>query len=684
MPGAAGLAHGHGAVLDPVPALVVVEVVGLAVGDDEEQPSAPPLRRKPGRGVADAGAEAGVEARGQRGDARLDRSAHRLVEALGGGHIDTVALERAEGLHRHLIAAGVEPPGERGQRLALDVDHRAARHRAFGRARDVEQDRHREVAVHRPRLAPDPVRALARDGDADARAHRGVKVQLVPVAVAGGDDATRAHRLELAADGADAAAGGLVEGGGAGGGVGLAVQHAGVGGQIAARPRVPFGIGEDARQRLAVHVLGGEVEMQLEPRGRGLADLAEPQLVLIVQRLAGAVVVVILDPAVEVEELGPGEDRLELVQDQAVLALGGVGLTAAGADGLVGGLPGVFGRAVGLAGLDPVRRRGGARLDRDPEGHGAHGLVAAGGGQVCGVARVERGHQRGRAGGQRRRVAEQAADHRLDGGLVRGQRGLRAGGADQRAQLVIERHQPRRGLGHPRHRGPRGGERGEVAAQRVVVGRGRPRMGRERRHPEVERAVRLNRRQQREARRQAQDAGLKARLRQRLGLGPQPPPPAEPVPADPVGAGAELDRVIPAEAPEQHREAPRHLGQGDPRGLVRGHRVEARGPAVPQLADGLLRLPRLDLAPVQGCSHFVLPKYPGLLNARKTVRWTVFSEEGRGSGPGQSPGPAVQPKTATTRSARPRFTSASSVSGSIIAADTARLRSMPPAISVAA
>jgi hypothetical protein len=60
------------------------------------------------------------------------------------------------------VAAGVQPPGQRRQRLAFDVDDGAAvmamaGNGAFGAARDVEQDRHGQIAAFGPGLAPDAV-----------------------------------------------------------------------------------------------------------------------------------------------------------------------------------------------------------------------------------------------------------------------------------------------------------------------------------------------------------------------------------------------------------------------------------------------------------------------------------------------------------------------------------------------
>ena len=90
----------------------------------------------------------------------------------------------------------------------------------------------------------------------------------------------------------------------------------------------------------------------------------EPDLILIVGGLLCIVGVVVLDTAVEVDELGPGQQRLELVEDETVLALGLIGLAAARAVGLRS--LALLGLSFGGAGLDarmlrhgPTRRRSG-------------------------------------------------------------------------------------------------------------------------------------------------------------------------------------------------------------------------------------------------------------------------------------------------------------------------------------
>ena len=72
LPGPARLADSHAGVLDAVAPFVVVEIVGFAVGDDQQQPAFAALLCQIGRGMTDRRAEAGVKAGTQRGDALFD------------------------------------------------------------------------------------------------------------------------------------------------------------------------------------------------------------------------------------------------------------------------------------------------------------------------------------------------------------------------------------------------------------------------------------------------------------------------------------------------------------------------------------------------------------------------------------------------------------------------------------
>ena len=165
------------------------------------------------------------------------------------------------------------------------------------------------------------------------------------------------------------------------------------------------------------------------------------------------------------------------------------------------------------------------------------------------------------------------------------------------------------------------------------------------REPEIERGVDAAVGEGGDLGRQAQDAAVEGGARDALGDGSELAAEREAVRDGLRGRGADLDGGPAAEAAKEHGDAARHLVEGDARVLVEGGgRIETAGEGMPELADGLFRLPGFDVE----AAH------------------------------------ARQPMTAVTRSSRPRLTSSSSVSGSIIAARIARSTGMPPAIRVAA
>ncbi len=125
---------------------------------------------------------------------------------------------------------------------------------------------------------------------------------------------------------------------------------------------------------------------------------------------------------------------------------------------------------------------------------------------------------------------------------------------------------------------------------------------------------------------------------------PKPTPGRETVRPRLGHRGTQLDAAPAAETAKQHGKAGCHLVEHHCRGVVGIGRVEPVDERMPDLADGLLGLPDIEV----------------------------------------EPGHAPQPKTVITRSRRPCRTSSSSVSGSIMATRTARSSGRPPAISVAA
>ena len=86
-----------------------------------------PASRQPGRDVADGGAEPGVMAGLQRGDARFDGLGPiGSSKCLASCTKTRDALQRGKGMDGETVAAGVQAPGQRRQRLAFDVDDAAA------------------------------------------------------------------------------------------------------------------------------------------------------------------------------------------------------------------------------------------------------------------------------------------------------------------------------------------------------------------------------------------------------------------------------------------------------------------------------------------------------------------------------------------------------------------------------
>ena len=103
-------------------------------------------------------------------------------------------------------------------------------------------------------------------------------------------------------------------------GLALGFQHAGVVGHQGAGAVVPLGIGEAPRKAFVLGVLRREVQRQAQPR-RGAAEvLRQRDVILVFGGLRRVVGVVVVGGAVEVQALRPGHDRLEAVDDEAVLA----------------------------------------------------------------------------------------------------------------------------------------------------------------------------------------------------------------------------------------------------------------------------------------------------------------------------------------------------------------------------
>ena len=103
--------------------------------------------------MAQRRADAGIKARLQPCDPRIDLAPKRLVETLADVEENLFAPQRGKGEEREVVAACVQTARKRDQRLTRHRDHRAAMHGAFRRARGVEQHGDGEIALVVARIA---------------------------------------------------------------------------------------------------------------------------------------------------------------------------------------------------------------------------------------------------------------------------------------------------------------------------------------------------------------------------------------------------------------------------------------------------------------------------------------------------------------------------------------------------
>ncbi len=245
-------------------------------------------------------------------------------------------------------------------------------------------------------------------------------------------------------------------------------------GRYAADLVVPFGVEMRGGEAFAVDIRGGEIEVELEAGRGGFGDLAQRDLVDVVGGLFRGVEIVVLDAAIEVDEIGPAEDRLELVQDQAVLALGLVGASSSCLAGALGTVLRTGGAGILVVVGGGVAVEVGAQIR--PERHGFEGVVVARGGQAGGI-----GAQGAGGFGERGGIAQRVPDERFDGGLPRGKSARGAQGERGVGETFVQAAQAGGGVERGAAHGLSGGDGGEVGAQRVGIGVGRGRHGRLRR-----------------------------------------------------------------------------------------------------------------------------------------------------------------------------------------------------------
>ena len=162
---------------------LVAVVVGKPVREhDQQSPRCPTVGLEHRRSMADRGAEARIGTGNECAEAVPHPRVEVVVEALDGHNADVRSPLRAEGVERNAVTKVVKRRGERGRGRALVFVHRhAGRARLARRARDVEQEEHREITA--------PAHAVDVDGfigcrpcrELDICLDRRVDVDVVPL-----------------------------------------------------------------------------------------------------------------------------------------------------------------------------------------------------------------------------------------------------------------------------------------------------------------------------------------------------------------------------------------------------------------------------------------------------------------------------------------------------------------------
>ena len=348
---AAGLADGVAGVLDAPAALVAVQVVGLAVGEDEQQAATGGLQGQALGRVADAGPQAGVIAGLDGLNPAADRRAIGLAKALEAVNAYRVAAAGAEAEHGETVAGGGQALAEEEQAVADGVDDPAAvvDPGVGGQGQVCEQQAgqvpgaaaHLGVEAAGVPLDPGPT--------VGGEAQVGVEVDGLTIRATAQPGAGRGQGLELIAQ----ALGGAAQVVGEGAGRGLGGQHfldAAIVRQQTAPFPVPFRQALAIAENQVVLTGGGQVEVEAQPRAAGLAVTGDGDLVHVLGGGLGAVQVVLLvSGAIDADVFAPGEDVLHADADEAGVLLrhrGALGLAAAPAQvgaGLVRGPLLVFG-----------------------------------------------------------------------------------------------------------------------------------------------------------------------------------------------------------------------------------------------------------------------------------------------------------------------------------------------------
>ena len=184
-------------VLDAETPFIMIEIVGLAVGDHQQQLARIGPLAESERGMAHGGAEARIKTRLERRDARVDLGAEGFVEILADIDENPLLAQRGKGVERDAIAAGLQTMRQRDQRLARHGDDRLAVDGALGGTRGIEQHRHGEVALLVARVAEQAFAALPAGETVGGGADQFIEVDLAAFALSRQHLASRTQSLEL-------------------------------------------------------------------------------------------------------------------------------------------------------------------------------------------------------------------------------------------------------------------------------------------------------------------------------------------------------------------------------------------------------------------------------------------------------------------------------------------------------
>ena len=324
----AGFLDGAAGVFDPVAAFVAVEVVGLAVGEDQQETASARLRGEQASRIADGGAHAGVIAGLDGGDAPAHAGAVRLLEVLQTVNAHRVATTRRETEHAEAIAGRGQALGEEKETIADDIDDACAVvDPGVGRERQIREQQTHQIA--RP-FAHVAIESVAVGADArgagpgmaiGGETQIGVQIDLLSVGLAALPHPRRGEGLELVAQPLGRAA--QVLGQLAGCGVrGDQRDHATLIRAQRALSPVPLGQEDPLREDEVVLGLGRQIQIELQTRAGCLTVARDRDAIQIGRGGAGALEIVLLvGPAVDLDMLAPGQDVLHPDRHQTLILL---------------------------------------------------------------------------------------------------------------------------------------------------------------------------------------------------------------------------------------------------------------------------------------------------------------------------------------------------------------------------